>query len=338
MSNNAKWKRWLRVLLGLVLCPVICGVFYLGTRRFPNPAQLPTEYRLQENSTEFPRPFLIIGDTQRSSLVEQWLMRREENVEASKRLLEEAAKEDAEFIVLVGDLVFDASSKHHWADFDRLLDPAHKSGKALLPVVGNHEYWGVNSWAQDSLNKRFPILKEKSWYRRDYGPVALLMLNSNFKELSPEQIKAQETWYELELDKIKIDKRIRGCLVFAHHPPYSNSWVVKGDREVEKRFVRPFRKAKKGMAFVSGHAHGYEHFKKLGKHFLVSAGGGGARFIRRPKDNRLHRDLYSGPDPRPFHYIRVSLRSTGLRFEVKGFQKGDSSVSEVESFLVTFPL
>ncbi|MDF1665464.1 MAG: metallophosphoesterase, partial [Planctomycetota bacterium] len=305
---------------------------------FPSPAQLPTEYRVLEDSADFPKPFLIVGDTQRSSLYEQWIMRREENVDVSIRLLKEAGKEDAGFLVLVGDMVFDASSKHQWADFDRLLDPIHESGKALLPVVGNHEYWGVDSWCKDSLHQRFPLLKEKTWYRRNHGPVALLILNSNFKELTPSEKAEQKDWFDSELEKIDADQAMRGFLVFTHHPPYSNSWVVSGDNVVHESFAKPFRKSKKGLAFVSGHAHGYEHLKKRSKHFLVSAGGGGARFGRRPKDNRDHTDLFQGPDLRPFHYIKVSLRSTGLRFEVKGFVKRDSALSEIESFLISFPL
>lgn len=338
MTNRAKRKRALRVFAGLIFTPVLCGGMYLMTRRFPSPAQLPTEYRVLEDNPDFPKPFLIIGDTQRSSIYEQWIMRREENVEASVRLLTEAGKEDASFLVLVGDMVFDASSKHHWADFDRLLDPIHDSGKAVLPVLGNHEYWGVNSWCQDSLHKRFPHLKEKTWYRRSYGPVAMLILNSNFTELTAAERLEQKEWFDGELEKIEADEKIRGFLVFAHHPPYSNSWVVKGDSVVRDSFAKSFRNAKKGLAFVSGHAHGYEHFKKRGKHFLVSAGGGGARFHRRPKDNRAHSDLFRGPDLRPLHYIKVSLRSTGLFFEVKGFEKRDSALSELESFLIGFPL
>ena len=71
------------------------------------------------------------------------------------------------------------------------------------------------------------------------------------------------------------DPKVRGVLVFTHHPPYTNSTVTKDESHVQQAFVGPFVAAKKTLALLSGHAHGYEHFIEQRKHFVVSGGGGG---------------------------------------------------------------
>jgi hypothetical protein len=58
------------------------------------------------------------------------------------------------------------------------------------------------------------------------------------------------------------------------------------------------------------------------------------RYLRGQKQR--HPDLYLGPDPRPFHYIRVEGRPEGIDLVAVGFSKGDAAPKEFDRTTLRF--
>jgi hypothetical protein len=88
------------------------------------------------------------------------------------------------------------------------------------------------------------------------------------------------------------------------------------------------------MLVLSGHAHAYEHFVIGARHHVVSGGGGGPRVTLLEGEARRHRDVFEGPSPRPFHYLRLRAVREGVRVEAHGFRSGESEPRRFDRFVV----
>ena len=62
------------------------------------------------------------------------------------------------FLVINGDLTFEASNEAHRQYFDYLMQPLQKKSIPVFPNMGNHEYTGNHEKAIDHLSLRFPGL------------------------------------------------------------------------------------------------------------------------------------------------------------------------------------
>lgn len=280
------------------------------------------------------RPFAVLGDTQKTSVWEKGLMGREDNVDDTFALLRGLAAEPVDFLVHLGDMVFDGSSSRHWELFDEQMAPLCARGLPVLPVLGNHEYWFNFRKGEAHALRRFPALRQKHWYLRQNGPVALVLLNSNLGKMSEEEQVAQLGWYRRTMKELEASPGTKMILVFMHHPPYTNSTVTGDEAEVQEAFLPAFMAAKKAVALFSGHAHTYERFKKSGKHFVVSGGGGGPRVELLDKGEARHMDSLALPDPRPFHYLILREAAGGLEVEARGFGKGEAKVRSLDRFVI----
>ena len=255
------------------------------------------------------RPFAIVGDMQRTSWPERWLLGREQNDGARHRIAAAVAAASPAFVVLLGDVVF-CNSRAHWAHADTVMTPWRDL--PVLPAVGNHDYWGFCGARE--IERRFAQLTSSHWYRRKHGRLMLLWLDSNKRFMSRARWRAQQRFVCDALADADADAAIGATIVFVHHPPFTNSTVTGDATQVGKAFVEPFMAARKTIAMISGHVHAYEHFARDGKHFLVAGGAGGPRV---PLDGR-HTDLYNAPWPRPFHFIVVSHNAREADFSVRG--------------------
>jgi hypothetical protein len=271
--------------------------------------------------------FVAVGDFQRTSLLEIW---RESNLDERRLLVEAIAREDADFLVLLGDMVFRGDSRSDWADFDALTAPLRHLHK--LPVLGNHDYGLRRTTAMRHFRARFP--DAASFYARSYGPLRLLFLDSNRSRMAgwSEQLR----WFGEVLSDADGDPAVRAVLVFVHHPPFTNSSVSGDDRTVRDALVPPFVAARKTRAMISGHVHSYERFDRSGKVFVVSGGGGGPRARLHGGDRRRHDDdLYSGGGLRPFHYLRLTVGDATLTVEARGLEKGAATLTTFDAFHLT---
>ena len=228
----------------------------------------------------------------------------------------------------------------------------------ILPVVGNHEYWGNKASSQHYVTERFPLLRnDTTWYAKQHGNLGLIWLNSNHGEMSDIRWADQVEWYNGVMHQWNQKADVKGIIVFAHHPPYTNSIIVSSDLNVQNYFVDLFCRSPKAVGMVTGHAHGYEHFdhvpypkscvnptnpsnrsaniKQHSAHFIVSGGGGG------PRPNGLrkeYKDAFAGSVPRPFNFVLVQPMSGsgGVKMSVYGLQKGHEQTNVIETFDITF--
>jgi hypothetical protein len=278
--------------------------------------------------------FVVCGDTQRTSLLEFW---REQNDAERARVIGAIAAEHPAFLALTGDLVFDGSSARQWADFDALTAPLRAAGVPVFPAFGNHEYWGGRE-GERHLLARFPHLQGQHHYTLAFGPLRLVVLDSNLGALGERERLAQARWYAGTLDELDRDPAVRGVLVLWHHPPYTNSTVTGDEARVQRELVPAFLAARKTLALLSGHVHSYERFARSGKAFITSGGGGGPRARLLGGAERRHPDdLYAGPALRDFNFVILTVEPGGVSAEVRGLPKGGETWTTLDRFSLPFP-
>ena len=123
------------------------------------------------------------------------------------------------------------------------------------------------------------------------------MLDSNFSTLTKDQVREQTDWYLSELRTFEANKGINYIIVCCHEPPFTNSRVIKPNKNVESYFANPSLQIQKPVLCFSGHSHSYERFKVHDKFFIVAGGGGGPRhkLVINPSTRRYSRTrMYNG--------------------------------------------
>lgn len=269
--------------------------------------------------------FIVVGDLQTTSAVERAVC-REQNDEARKKIVAAIADQQPPFIVVLGDFVFHGEDAGAWADLDALI--AKWQPIPIFPVAGNHEYWGDNAAGMRHFEARFGANTAR--YRK-HGRLGLIWLDSNIEEMSWHRWKQQRRWYEAVLRHADADQTIDGVIVFLHHPPYTNSDVTSDEEHVRRYLLPAFYRARKSLAMISGHAHGYERFEHRGKSFIVSGGGGGPRVEYEKRHNDVSKQRKQ-LDKRPHNFLRVEANRTALHIEAIGVDG-----AEVDTVTIPFP-
>ncbi|MCX7767135.1 MAG: metallophosphoesterase [Candidatus Sumerlaeia bacterium] len=256
----------------------------------------------------------MIGDTQATSNWEFW---RECNTEKTRFLIKEIARRKPAFVINLGDLTTRGQSTKHWLNFDIWHKPIHEAGIPYLPVLGNHDYYGKNKRAFNNLFSRFPFLQSRRWYSFIFNRIGFIVLDSNFSVLQPEEIEAEINWYNCKLEELEESNNVDYIIVCCHHPPFTNSKVIKPSKSVAKNFVRPFINYSKTTVFFSGHCHSYEKFIEKGKYFIVSGGGGGPRHKLKinPQKQRF-KDYFRGESLRFLHFCEVEITENCLLLKI----------------------
>jgi 3',5'-cyclic AMP phosphodiesterase CpdA len=262
-------------------------------------------------------PILVIGDTQRTSWAEAVIFGREQNETARRALIHKIALEERPaFVVHLGDLVVTGDSAREWEYFDRLMSPLTARRISILPVLGNHDYWGEDHAALRQARARFPQLAPHGYYARRHGRLGLIWLDSNLADASGRE---QGAWFGRALSTFEADPGVHGVLVFTHHPPFTNGKQRSGDAYVLSELLPRFRRAPKARVMLSGHVHGYERFIRYWRTFIVTGGAGGPRVEYRIGGDVVTAPAYSTPTGkvRAFHYVAIRDARTALEFEVK---------------------
>ena len=305
--------------------------------------------------------FVVIGDTQRTSFWE-CVIGREVNDNETKSLIKEISVANAQFLVFLGDMVFDGGNEKHWQYFDRTMMPLRETKMPILPVLGNHEYWGNRAAARSYVQERFQNMRNTTWYSKRNGPLGMIFMNSNHDEMSNSMWANQIDWLKLMILEWDSKNDIKGIILFAHHPPFTNSVVVSSDTKVRNDIVRIFCETQKALLMVTGHAHGYERFenmddalncsinynsndthikisniihRKQAVQFIVSGGGGGPR----PSELRsVYLDSFKGPSPRPFNYLIIESADNGIKISIHGLKKGQTRTHKLEELKLEFKI
>ena len=313
----------------------LTSLFFLNSYAVKRDFQISTpDSLLSEERNKCSFPIIAVGDLQRTSLWETMIGRENNDVER-KEIIGNISGQNPGSVILLGDMVFEGDSWEQWRNFDSLMTPVKRKNIPVFPVIGNHEYYGIDRIALQFLSKRFPVIKGSHWYTEVCDSIALIFLDSNDGEYSADQWQSQINWFRNKLLIFNNDPAIKGILVFAHHPPYTNSLLTGDDMPVQNGFVPAFDQSKKTLAFITGHAHTYERFIENGKMFIISGGGGGPRVMLNNGPG-IHHDYLTGPSPRPFNYLLISKQSDGLEFTVKGVNKNSSQFFTLEKFKLSF--
>jgi Icc-related predicted phosphoesterase len=264
-----------------------------------------------------PDRFILVADTQKTMMLEFWRPRYDVERRA---VIGQILARDPAFVVNGGDVVCHGG---RWADWRRFCDENRdlfSERIAYFPALGNHDYYG----GADALRLRaevFPHVGTRRWYEVRWRSLLVAVLDSNFDELSVDQIRSQNEWLEQLLKSAETDASIAHIVLVCHHPPYTNAKGLSESREVQQHFVS--RITPKVRVFFSGHVHNYERFRKNGVQFLVSGGGGGPTRDLETEHPR-HADLYAGSRERPFHYCLFNFNELSLNCMVFMLQNDDS--------------
>jgi 3',5'-cyclic AMP phosphodiesterase CpdA len=279
----------------------------------------------------------VVGDLQRTApLLEVW---REQNDAERARVVAAIADVRPDLLVITGDSVFDGGSDSQWEAFDRLTSPLRDAAIPTVLAFGNHEHWRGRMSADAHAFPRFPLDANRHWFTVAFGPLRLVVLDSNDGSLGPDAWASQVRWYGRELEELDADVAVRGVLVAFHHPPFTNSTVTGDATLVQRVLVPPFARSKKTLAMLNGHTHSYERFVHDGKTYVVSGGGGGPRAAVDVTPGRRHpEDQYAGPSVRDFGFTVYTVGERGVTAEVRGLAKGGTEWRTLDTFELPWPL
>jgi len=265
-----------------------------------------------------PPRFILVGDTQKTMTLEFW----RPHYDAERlAVINAIVASDPAFVVNSGDVVCHGGRRADWRRFCQENELLFSDQLAYFPALGNHDYYGGAETALRYRAEVFPHVGLRRWYEVRFQSLLIAILDSNFDELSAEQIRAQDAWLESLLKSAESDASVRHVVLVCHHPPYTNAKGLSESQEVQDHFVP--RITPKVRVFFSGHVHNYERFQKNGVQFLVSGGGGGPTRDLETEQPR-HPDLYTGSRERPFHYCLFTVSDLSLQCRVFMLQKDDA--------------
>lgn len=315
-------KSVLRRVLAAFAVAGIIGIF--SSTSAPSPPFAPSDAE---------KTILFLSDTQAPLLWETLILPRHRNEEARQKIMELVLSEpDPAAVFHLGDTVARASEEEDWKPLDDFLVQLRARGVPVYGAMGNHEYLLSSAEGAARFKKRFPEFPQ-SWFSVRILPLAIIVLNSNFGELTREARAEQKKYYEEQMAALENDPEVKGIVVCAHHPPYTNSKIVNRSLEADREFVPLFLKSRKAKLFLSGHSHAAEHFIREGKHFLVLGGGGGLLHpLHIGSDARYEDHFPLRTERRWFHYLRLQVNEEGWKVTFRMLRQDLENWVDMDSF------
>jgi acid phosphatase type 7 len=270
----------------------------------------------------------IVGDTQRVLPVERLAFLRETNDAGRCRIAQAILADQLDGIVHLGDVVGSASD---WGRFDQVYLPSELSNKQFHVCRGNHDCGGFWFGSPHEFNQRFP--KAVAGLQVvDLGLLRLFCLDTNKQSMSEEQWNMQLAQFQGALAEASSDAHVKHVIAAGHHPPFTNARWHQPSRAVFSSFVRPFLECPKTRAFFAGHVHGYERFTIEGRSFVVSGGGGGARFSHLHGDKRRLPGAIDPADPNPLHFVLVETSQDAVNCTVRAIDEPGGEWVDLDRF------
>jgi hypothetical protein len=290
----------------------------------------------EEHTEETRTEVVFVSDTQSPLWPEMLFLPSNRNTEARAMIFDAILSEKPGAVFHVGDIVALGFWDGSWEAADEFVGRLTAASIPFFPTRGNHELMVFPRRGEANFARRFPEAR-RSGYGRTVGPLAVLLLNSNFRNLTADEVTEQQQWYEDALVALDADTSVKAVIVACHHPPYTNSTIVGPSSEVQERFVPPFLGSRKGVAFLSGHAHAMESFSLFGKRFLVIGGGGGLQQPLLTGDAQRWDDEFPVPsEKRMFHYLRCVVTDEAVVLSVRMLKDDFSGFHGV--YALEFPL
>lgn len=268
----------------------------------------------------------FVADTQAPMWIEGVFLRKDNNPEATKKVMLDILRQKPSTLFMLGDVVALGPSKRAWITIDYFLKEFDREKIPVYGLLGNHELMQRPIKGERMFQQYFPD-HVRTGYLQVVDSVAVLLMNSNPISLSVNDVKKQFEWYSGALEDLDNNPAIKAIIVTCHHSPFTNSRLVNPSNFVQQNFVTGFIKSKKSKLFLSGHSHRFEYFRYEEKDFLVIGGGGGLGHPSR-KNGVKFPDLATNYKP-SFHYLTVErindnlhVQSHALLKDFSGFEKG----------------
>jgi hypothetical protein len=254
-------------------------------------------------------PLAFVADTQAPMWIEAVFLKSHNNIEATELICNDILRLLPPVLFILGDVVTLGHARRPWIFMNGFLKKFRENNIGVYAILGNHELMQrplkgervFQGYFPDHVRTGYVVIRES---------IAVLMLNSNFGNLSMDDIRLQQEWMNTTLEQLDKDPQISAIIMCCHHSPFTDSRLVSASKPVQDYFVPAYIKSKKARLFLSGHAHVFHHYRYEGKDFLVIGGGGG---LRHPLNmtSKIHPDL--SLDYKPiFHYLTVHTSENKL--------------------------
>jgi len=267
----------------------------------------------------------FVSDTQAPLLIEHVIRKLHHNTRATELIFHDIINSHPSSLFILGDVVSLGYQNSKWRKIDVYLRACRQNHIPVYALLGNHELMLHVHKGAAQFQSRFPV-HSPAGYVEVVDSVAVVLLNSNFNKMPDSLISKQDNWYTHTMHHLDEDEAVKWVIVGCHHSPYTNSKVVTPSELVRQKFVPAFVKSKKGILFLSGHSHNFEHFTQQGKDFLVIGGGGGPHQPLFRKE--ITPDISANYKPL-FHYLEVEryhdsvkVVSRQLKNDFSGFTDG----------------
>lgn len=275
----------------------------------------------------------FISDTQAPMMVEKLWLKSHHNEKATEALFRELVTRKPIQLFMLGDVVSLGYKKKKWASMEAYLNNCREAGIPVSALLGNHDVMTNARKGERIFQQHFPNHVRTGYYLI-VDSVAIVLLNSNFGKMGPDAIAQEESWLQATLAQLDTKPAVKAVVVTCHHAPFTNSTIVKPNIQVQEKFVSAFNRSAKGILFITGHAHAFEHFKVNGKNFLTIGGGGG-----------LHQPLHTesgqedlAADYKPlFHYLTIERQGAILTITSRYLSEDFNSVKSGYSFSIAVP-
>ena len=283
-----------------------------------------------------------------------------------ENLVEMMAKENADLILNVGDVVSKGKNLTGWID-EYFYPLRHLSGSIPSYIaIGNHEYGGYGStrivppFEKYVNNPSNESGSTEYFYSVDYGNTHLIFLDpnkANFEEGEGIAIDSQQYNWFIE-DLKKAQETSEWIFVLMHQPPYSEAWsggYYNGEEPLRKYLV-PIIEANNVDIVFSGHTHDYErglphppYDPETGKGnntAYVITGGGGSNL-----DNHKYYEWeqIDFPDHKAtvdsdeldeggfyeYHYVVIEIDEKNLKFTARKMNGDGSDGGLLDAFELT---
>jgi predicted phosphodiesterase len=320
----------LLTLLLAALIYIFTPVFFL--HNYP----VPISRVINKNFQNKDRKIVFVSDTQTPIWIETILLDRNNNELATHKIFKKIQSEKPSAVFHLGDLVAFGFNENDWQPIDDFIARLKTEGTYFFPVLGNHEVLFFTKFGEYKFQKRFPD-HSITGYAVAINSIGVLLLNSNFNVLSETERNQQHIFLRETIETFENDSTISVIIVCCHHSPYTNGRIEGPDENVQNNFVPNFLKSKKCKMFISGHSHGFEHFKLNGKDFLVIGGGGGLQHPHDVGQEAKWYDYYSNSlIKRNFHFVTCEIIRDMLVFKL--YMLDDAFKDFIIDYSIEIPL
>ncbi|MEZ2335160.1 metallophosphoesterase [Mucilaginibacter sp. RCC_168] len=272
----------------------------------------------------------FVSDTQAPLLIEHVIRKLHHNTRATEFIFQDIMNTHPSSLFILGDVVSLGYQNSKWRKMDAYLRACRQNHIPVYALLGNHELMLNARKGATRFQSRFPV-HDPAGYVEIVDSVAVVLLNSNFNKMPDSLIKKQDNWYIYTMHRLDEDEAVKWVIVGCHHSPYTNSKVVAPSEWVRQKFVPAFVNSKKGILFLSGHSHNFEHFNQQGKDFLVIGGGGGPHQPLSRKE--ITPDISAKYKP-VFHYLDVERYHDSIKVVSRELKKDFSGFTDGLTFYV----